>query len=84
MIVQGAHGVRPGEPPSFAREKGCTRDLFLMEGDDPVRGVDVVSRSSSTLAAPLRGRPGRRHPGVRAGLPGEVGIDAINDACARR
>jgi exodeoxyribonuclease V alpha subunit len=42
MIVRGAHAVRKGTPPSFAAAKGLTRDLFLIERDDPQAALDEV------------------------------------------
>jgi exodeoxyribonuclease V alpha subunit len=42
MIVRGAHAVRHGEPPSFAVADGLTRDLFLIERDDPREALDEV------------------------------------------
>jgi exodeoxyribonuclease V alpha subunit len=42
MIVRGAHAVRHGEPPSFEHEDGLTRDLFLIERDDPRAALDEI------------------------------------------
>ena len=42
MIVRGAHAVRQGDPPSFAASEGMTRDLFLIERNDPRAALDEV------------------------------------------
>ena len=42
MIVRGAHAVRHGDPPSFTATEGMTRDLFLIERDDPRAALDEV------------------------------------------
>jgi exodeoxyribonuclease V alpha subunit len=79
MIVQGAHAVRTGEPPSFTAGEGLTRDLFLIERDDPGAALDeVVSLVAERLP---------RHYGVdpladiQVFAPvykGALGIDALN------
>ena len=79
MIVQGAHAVRSGEPPSFAAREGLTRDLFMIEHDDPRAALDeVVSLVAERLP---------RHYGVdpladvQVFAPvykGVLGIDALN------
>jgi exodeoxyribonuclease V alpha subunit len=81
MIVQGAHAIRRGHAPSFAREEGMRQDLFLIERADPVaaRG-EIVGLVSRRLP---------EHYGVDAVndvqvfapvYRGELGIDALNDA----
>jgi exodeoxyribonuclease V alpha subunit len=79
MIVRGAHAVRRGETPSFAAAEGLTRDLFLIERDDPPAALDQVV---SLVAARLP-----RHYGVdplddiQVFAPvyrGALGIDALN------
>jgi len=81
MIVQGAHAVRVGKPPSFALTEGMRQDLFLIERADPVaaRGeiVGLVSRRLPDHygADPLTG--------IQVFAPvyrGELGIDALNRA----
>ncbi len=42
MIVRGAHAVREGRAPSFATSESLTRDLFLIERDDPRAALDEV------------------------------------------
>ena len=42
MIVRGAHAVRHGDPPSFVATEGMTRDLFLIQRDDPRAALDEV------------------------------------------
>jgi exodeoxyribonuclease V alpha subunit len=79
MIVRGAHAVRHGEPPSFAAEDGLTRDLFLIERDEPAQALDeVVSLVTQRLP---------RHYGIdpiadiQVFAPvykGALGIDALN------
>jgi exodeoxyribonuclease V alpha subunit len=79
MIVRGAHAVRHGETPSFATAEGLTRDLFLIERDDPRTALEeVVSLVAERLP---------RHFGVdrladiQVFVPvyrGALGIDALN------
>jgi exodeoxyribonuclease V alpha subunit len=79
MIVRGAHAVRTGVAPSFAAGEGLTRDLFLIEQDDPRATLDeVVSLVAERLP---------RHYGVdpladiQVFAPvyrGALGIDALN------
>ena len=79
MIVRGAHAVRHGETPSFAGADGLTRDLFLVERDDPGAALDeVVSLVAERLP---------RHFGVdpltdiQVFAPvyrGALGIDVLN------
>jgi exodeoxyribonuclease V alpha subunit len=79
MIVRGAHAVRHGEPPSFEHAEGLTRDLFLIERDDPRAALDeVVSLVTERLPS---------HFGVdsladiQVFAPvyrGALGIDALN------
>lgn len=79
MIVQGAHAVRRGEPPSFAQTEGMRHDLFLLERADPVAAreqiVELVSRR-------LPGHYGVDPlTGIQVFAPvyrGELGIDALN------
>jgi exodeoxyribonuclease V alpha subunit len=79
MIVRGAHAVRQGDPPSFAAAEGLTRDLYLIERDDPRAAVsEVVSLVAERLP---------RHYGVdpladiQVFAPvykGALGIDTLN------
>jgi exodeoxyribonuclease V alpha subunit len=79
MIVRGAHAVRTGSPPSFKASEGLTRDLFMIERNDPRAALDeVVTLVTERLPA---------HFGVdsiadiQVFAPvyrGPLGIDAIN------
>jgi exodeoxyribonuclease V alpha subunit len=81
MIVQGAHAIRRGEPPSFGSAPGMRRDLFLIERRDPrAARQEIVSLVAERLP---------RHYGVdpvsdiQVFAPvyrGDLGIDALNDA----
>jgi exodeoxyribonuclease V alpha subunit len=81
MIVQGAHAIRAGRAPSFAREEGMRHDLFLIERANPVAAREqIVGLVSRRLP---------EHYGVDAVddvqvfapvYRGELGIDALNDA----
>jgi exodeoxyribonuclease V alpha subunit len=81
MIVQGAHAIRAGRPPSFARSEGMRQDLFLIERADPVAArEEIVGLVSRRLP---------EHYGVDAVSDvqvfapvyrGELGIDALNRA----
>ena len=42
MIVRGAHAVREGRMPSFTASESMTRDLYLIERDDPRAALDEV------------------------------------------
>jgi exodeoxyribonuclease V alpha subunit len=81
MIVQGAHAIRAGRAPSFAREDGMQHDLFLIERNDPVAArEEVVSLVSRRLPEHYDVDP---HTGIQVFAPvyrGELGIDAINGA----
>ena len=79
MIVRGAHAVRHGEPPSFAAAEGLTRDLFLIERDDPRAALEeVVSLVAERLPAPLRRRPVEDVQVFAPVYRGALGIDALN------
>jgi exodeoxyribonuclease V alpha subunit len=79
MIVRGAHSVREGRAPSFTPSESMTRDLFLIERDDPRAALDeVVTLVTERLPA---------HFGVdsltdiQVFAPvyrGALGIDALN------
>ena len=80
MIVQGAHAIKRGEMPRFSSDQGMRRDLFLIERAGPGGARrDRVARQPAPAGALWR-RSAQRDPGVRAGVPGEVGIDALNEA----
>ena len=81
MIVQGAHAIREGRPPSFTRTDGMRQDLFLIERGSPVAAREEI--------AGLVSRRLPEHYGVDPVIDvqvfapvyrGELGIDALNDA----
>jgi exodeoxyribonuclease V alpha subunit len=79
MIVQGAHAIRGGRPPTLTRDEGMRHDLFLIERADPAAArAEIVGLVADRLP---------RHYGldpmtdVQVFAPvyrGEVGIDALN------
>ena len=79
MIVRGAHAVRHGRPPSFEHGEGLTRDLFLIERDDPRQALDeVVSLVTERLPSHYGVDP---FSDVQVFAPvyrGALGIDALN------
>jgi exodeoxyribonuclease V alpha subunit len=79
MIVRGAHAVRHGDPPSFAREEGLVHDLFLVERDDT---ADALEQIVSLVCERLPGHFGVDPvTDVQVFAPvyrGPLGIDAIN------
>jgi exodeoxyribonuclease V alpha subunit len=79
MIVQGAHRVRRGEPPSFAYVEGMQRDLFMVSEDDPVRArATIVDLVSSRLPAHFGVDPVDDIQVFAPVYRGDVGIDALN------
>jgi exodeoxyribonuclease V alpha subunit len=79
MIVQGAHAVRTGEPPSFAAGEGLTRDLFLIERDDPGAALDeVVSLVAERLPRHYAVDPLADIQVFAPVYKGALGIDALN------
>jgi len=79
MIVQGAHAVRTGEPPSFAAHDELTRDLFLIERDDPEAALDeVVSLVAERLPRHYDVDPLTDIQVFAPVYKGALGIDAIN------
>jgi exodeoxyribonuclease V alpha subunit len=79
MIVRGAHAVRHGDAPSFEPGDGLTRDLFLVERDDPRDALDEVV---SLVAERLPGHYGLDPlADIQVFAPvykGALGIDALN------
>jgi exodeoxyribonuclease V alpha subunit len=79
MIVQAAHAVRRGAPPSFAPAEGMRRDLFLLERPDPLAARrEIVSLVAERLPAHYGVDP---VAGIQVFAPvykGELGIDALN------
>ena len=79
MIVRGAHAVRHGRPPSFAAADGLTRDLFLIERDDPRAALDeVVSLVAERLPAHFGVDPLADIQVFAPVYKGALGIDALN------
>jgi exodeoxyribonuclease V alpha subunit len=79
MIVRGAHAVRRGEPPSFAAGEGLTRDLFLIERDDPRAALDeIVSLVSRRLPSHYGIDPLADVQVFAPVYRGALGIDALN------
>jgi exodeoxyribonuclease V alpha subunit len=81
MIVQGAHAIRRGRPPSFAATEGMRRDLFLIERADPVASrEEIVSLVCHRLPEHYDLDP---VTGIQVFAPvyrGELGIDALNES----
>jgi exodeoxyribonuclease V alpha subunit len=79
MIVRGAHAVRHGETPSFAASEELTRDLFLIERDDPRAALDeVVSLVSERLPSHYGVDPLADIQVFAPVYKGALGIDALN------
>ncbi len=81
MIVQGAHAIRGGGAPSFAREEGMRQDLFLIERADPVAArEEIVGLVSRRLPEHYAVDPVNDVQVFAPVYRGELGIDALNDA----
>ncbi len=81
MIVQGAHAIRAGRAPSFAREEGMRQDLFLIERADPVAArEEIVGLVSRRLPEHYGADPANDVQVFAPVYRGELGIDALNDA----
>ncbi|MHB8657789.1 MAG: SF1B family DNA helicase RecD2 [Solirubrobacteraceae bacterium] len=79
MIVQGAHAVRRGHPPSFSAGPGMRRDLFLIEHIDPrVAREEIVSLVSDRLPRHFGVDPVADIQVFAPVYKGELGIDALN------
>jgi exodeoxyribonuclease V alpha subunit len=79
MIVRGAHAVREGRPPSFEPAGGVTRDLFLIERDDPRHALEeVVSLVTERLPAHFGIDPLADIQVFAPVYRGALGIDALN------
>jgi exodeoxyribonuclease V alpha subunit len=80
MIVRGAHAVRHGEPPSFKATEGLTRDLYLIERDDPHAALDeVVSLVAERLPRHFGVDPLADIQVFAPVYKGTLGIDALNE-----
>ena len=79
MIVRGAHAVRRGDAPSFEPAGARTRDLFLIERDDPRAALDeVVSLVAERLPAHYGIDPLADLQVFSPVYRGALGIDALN------
>jgi exodeoxyribonuclease V alpha subunit len=79
MIVRGAHSVREGRTPRFEAGEGVTRDLFLIERDDPRQALDeVVSLVTERLPAHFGIDPLADIQVFAPVYRGGLGIDALN------
>jgi exodeoxyribonuclease V alpha subunit len=81
MIVQGAHAVRRGRPPSFDPAPGMRRDLFLIERSQPREALEeVVSLLSRRLPQHYGVDPISDVQVFAPVYRGDLGIDALNAA----
>lgn len=81
MIVQGAHAVRAGRAPSFARADEMRQDLFLIERADPVAAREEIAGLVSRRLPEHYGVDPVNDVQVFAPVyRGELGIDALNEA----
>ncbi len=81
MIVQGAHAIRRGEPPSFARGAEMRHDLFLIERSDPRAALgEIVSLVSRRLPEHYDIDPVADIQVFAPVYRGALGIDALNEA----
>lgn len=81
MIVQGAHSIRRGEPPSFTAGEGMRRDLFLIERRSPAEALDeIVALVCERLPSHYGVDPVRDIQVFAPVYRGDLGIDALNKA----
>ena len=81
MIVQGAHAIRDGRPPSFAAAASMRRDLFLIERPSPRAALEeIVSLVAERLPAHYEVDPVRDIQVFAPVYRGDLGIDALNRA----
>jgi exodeoxyribonuclease V alpha subunit len=79
MIVQGAHAIRRGEPPSFVQGEGMRRDLFLIERADAGAALEeIASLVADRLPSHYGIDPVRDIQVFAPVYRGDVGIDALN------
>ena len=79
MIVRGAHAVREGSAPSFVASESMTRDLFLIERDDPRAALDeVVTLVTERLPKHFGVDPLADIQVFAPVYRGALGIDALN------
>ena len=81
MIVQGAHAIRVGDPPTFTVGAGMRRDLFLIERPSPRAALEeIVSLVAERLPAHYEVDPVRDIQVFAPVYRGDLGIDALNRA----
>jgi exodeoxyribonuclease V alpha subunit len=81
MIVQGAHAIRRGHPPSFRPAEGMRRDLFLVVRTDPQEAArEVTSLVCQRLPSHYDIDPVQDIQVFAPVYRGELGIDALNQA----
>jgi exodeoxyribonuclease V alpha subunit len=81
MIVQGAHAIRGGAPPSFRGTEGMRRDLFLIERPSAQAALEeIVSLVAERLPAHYEVDPVRDIQVFAPVYRGDLGIDALNHA----
>ncbi len=81
MIVQGAHAIRIGRPPTFAAAEGMRRDLFMIERSSPRAALEeIVSLVAERLPAHYEVDPVRDIQVFAPVYRGDLGIDALNRA----
>jgi exodeoxyribonuclease V alpha subunit len=81
MIVQGAHAIRRGEPPTFAAADEMRRDLFMIERADAQEALaEIVSLVADRLPAHYGVDPIADIQVFAPVYRGELGIDALNGA----
>lgn len=81
MIVQGAHAIRRGQPPSFTGSEDMRRDLFLVVREDPQEAAqEIVSLVCRRLPGHFDLDPVRDIQVFAPVYRGELGIDALNQA----
>lgn len=79
MIVQGAHAIRVGNPPSFVRAEEMRHDLFFIARPDPVAArEEIVSLVSERLPQHYGVDPNADIQVFAPVYRGELGIDALN------
>jgi exodeoxyribonuclease V alpha subunit len=79
MIVQAAHAIRVGAPPSFEHAPEMRRDLFFVERPDPVRArEEIVQLVAERLPAHYGVDPIADVQVLAPVYRGEAGIDALN------
>ena len=80
MIVQGAHAVRAGRPPSFRRVEGMEHDLYIAERPVAAAALDeVVSLVAERLPRRFGVDPVDDIQVFAPVYRGALGIDALNE-----